>query len=151
MNKRVLGILAVSRSFGDHSYKRYVTVRPYVQRVELSSDAEFVVLGCDGVFDVLQDEDVCRIVKENCQDCASCAEHVVQEAVDQGSTDNITVIVVGLKPVKEWSCRVFFTIVDWKMRLWGYKHSHTHSRKAISCTRQENTLVVKVGHTKSKS
>lgn len=125
MNKRVLGILAVSRSFGDHSYKRYVTVRPYVQRVELPSDAEFVVLGCDGVFDVLQDEDVCRIVKENCQDYASCAEHVVQEAVDQGSTDNITVIVVGLKPVKEWSCPVFFTLVCWKIPYERQTQSHT--------------------------
>lgn len=108
MNKRVLGILAVSRSFGDHSYKRYVTVRPFVQRVELSSDAEFVVLGCDGVFDVLQDEDVCRIVRENRQESASCAERIVQEAVDQGSTDNITAIVVGLKPVEAWSWCVSF-------------------------------------------
>lgn len=108
MNKRVLGILAVSRSFGDHSYKRYVTVRPFVQRVELSSDAEFVVLGCDGVFDVLQDEDVCRIVRENRQEGASCAERIVQEAVDQGSTDNITAIVVGLKPVEAWSWCVSF-------------------------------------------
>ena len=108
MNTRVLGILAVSRSFGDHSYKRYVTVRPFVQRVELSSDAEFVVLGCDGVFDVLQDEDVCRIVRENRQEGASCAERIVQEAVDQGSTDNITAIVVGLKPVEAWSWCVSF-------------------------------------------
>ena len=108
MNKRVLGILAVSRSFGDHSYKRYVTVRPFVQRVELSSDAEFVVLGCDGVFDVLQDEDVCRIVRENRQESASCAERIVQEAVDQGSTDNITAVVVGLKPVEAWSWCVSF-------------------------------------------
>ena len=55
MNKRVFGILAVSRSFGDHSYKRYVTARPYITRTELSEDAEFVVVACDGVFDVLSD------------------------------------------------------------------------------------------------
>ena len=58
MNKRVFGILAVSRSFGDHSYKRFVTARPYISRTELSENAEFVVIACDGVFDVLSDEDV---------------------------------------------------------------------------------------------
>ena len=64
MNHRVLGILAISRSFGDHSCKRYVTSRPFVNRVELTEDAEFVVLACDGVFDVFQDDEVTSLVKE---------------------------------------------------------------------------------------
>lgn len=63
MNKRVIGILAVSRSFGDHSCKRYVTARPYVNRVELSENSEFIVIACDGVYDVLEDDDVSKIVK----------------------------------------------------------------------------------------
>ena len=105
MNKRVFGILAVSRSFVDHSYKRYVTARPYITRTELSEDAEFVVVACDGVFDVLSDEDVTRLVKTEAKEgrLASCAEKIIQEAVDHGSTDNITAIVVGLKPVEQWS------------------------------------------------
>ena len=57
MKQRVLGILAISRSFGDHSCKQYITA-------ELTKDSEFLVLACDGVFDVLSDEDVTRIVKE---------------------------------------------------------------------------------------
>lgn len=64
MNKRVLGILAVSRSFGDHSCKQYITAEPYISTTELAEDSEFLVIACDGVFDVLQDEDVTRIVKE---------------------------------------------------------------------------------------
>lgn len=64
MNHRVLGILAVSRSLGDHLYKRYVPADPYVNSVELTEDSEFVVIACDGVFDVLEDEEVCRIVRE---------------------------------------------------------------------------------------
>ena len=109
MKKRVLGILAISRSFGDHSYKRYITVLPYVNKVELTESAEFAVLACDGVFDVLQDEDVCRIVKEEVAASGTaekCAERIVQEAVDRGSTDNITAIVVGLKPIAEWKWTV---------------------------------------------
>lgn len=64
MNKRVIGILAVSRSLGDHSCKRYVTANPFINRVELTDDSEFIVLACDGVFDVLEDKHVSRIVKE---------------------------------------------------------------------------------------
>ena len=64
MNHRVLGILAVSRSFGDHLYKRYVPADPYVNSVELTEDSEFVVIACDGVFDVLEDEEACTIVRE---------------------------------------------------------------------------------------
>ena len=32
--------------------------------MELTKDSEFLVLACDGVFDVLSDEDVTQIVKE---------------------------------------------------------------------------------------
>lgn len=64
LNKRVLGILAVTRSFGDHSYKRYVTAKPFVNRVELNEEAEFVVLASDGVYDVMGDEDVTHFVKK---------------------------------------------------------------------------------------
>ena len=64
MNHRVLGILAVSRSFGDHLYKRYVPSDPYINSVELTEESEFVVIACDGVFDVLEDDEVCKIVRE---------------------------------------------------------------------------------------
>ena len=60
MKQRVLGILAISRSFGDHSCKQYITAEPYVRSMELTKDSEFLVLACD----VLSDEDVTRIVKE---------------------------------------------------------------------------------------
>lgn len=33
----------------------------------------------------------------------TCAEKIVQQAIEFGSTDNITAVVVGLKPISEWS------------------------------------------------
>ena len=62
LNKRVMGLLAVTRSFGDHSIKEFVIADPYVQSLSLNSDCEFLVMGCDGVFDVLSDSEVCSIV-----------------------------------------------------------------------------------------
>ncbi|KAK8821982.1 hypothetical protein WA538_000079, partial [Blastocystis sp. DL] len=95
MNHRVLGILAVSRSFGDHLYKRYVPADPYINSVELTEESEFVVIACDGVFDVLEDDEVCKIVREEILsgNVDGCADKLVQESVDRGSTDNITAIV----------------------------------------------------------
>lgn len=62
LNKRVMGLLAVTRSFGDHSIKEFVIADPYVQSLSLTPDCEFLVMGCDGVFDVLSDSEVCAIV-----------------------------------------------------------------------------------------
>ena len=71
LNKRVMGLLAVTRSFGDHSIKEFVIADPYVQSLSLTPDCEFLVMGCDGVFDVLSDSEVCSIV-------ADCIRNVVQ-------------------------------------------------------------------------
>lgn len=65
ISKRVMGLLAVTRSFGDHAIKEFVIAEPYISSTPLSNDCEFIVMGCDGVFDVLSDGEVCRIVR-NC-------------------------------------------------------------------------------------
>ena len=62
MNKRVMGLLAVTRSFGDHSIKEFVIAEPYIQSITIADSSSFIVLACDGVFDVLSDEEVCNIV-----------------------------------------------------------------------------------------
>lgn len=65
MKNRVLGIMAVARSLGDHGMKEFVIGRPYVNTVEISlsksgskisddrndgvvskSSSEFVIIGC---------------------------------------------------------------------------------------------------------
>lgn len=47
---RVLGILAVTRSFGDHGMKDFVTAQPHLVETELEShgDTPFIILACDG-------------------------------------------------------------------------------------------------------
>lgn len=67
INKRVMGLLAVTRSFGDHSIKEFVISEPYIQSRKIIDDNSFIVLACDGVFDVLSDEETCNIVLKSIQ------------------------------------------------------------------------------------
>ena len=46
---RVLGILAVARSFGDHGMKDFVLAQPHICEVNLDlKHHPFLILACDG-------------------------------------------------------------------------------------------------------
>jgi len=49
--------LAVSRAFGDFPLAPPVTVEPFISSRRLDADDLFVVVGCDGVWDVLTDHE----------------------------------------------------------------------------------------------
>ena len=59
---RVNGMLALSRALGDFEYKnnsllkakdQAVTAHPDIKTVPITNDTEFVVLACDGIWDVM--------------------------------------------------------------------------------------------------
>ena len=56
---RVAGQLAVSRALGDHDYKQYgVTAEPEVYEYADLGELKWVVLACDGLYDVLTNEEI---------------------------------------------------------------------------------------------
>lgn len=67
---RVLAILAVARSFGDHGLKQFVSARPHITITEIGPEHEFVALCCDGIFDVMEDTDVVDFIHEHSQNGA---------------------------------------------------------------------------------
>lgn len=98
---RVLGILAVSRSFGDHGMKDFVIASPHILQVQVSSTEEvpMLILACDGVWDVLSDQEAVdllmpRYLAEGPYEDA--AQFLVDTALEKGSSDNVTAIVVFL-------------------------------------------------------
>jgi serine/threonine protein phosphatase PrpC len=105
---RVLGILAVTRSFGDHGMKEFVTAQPYITTTILGSEESgseithpFLILACDGVWDVFTDQEAVDFVNEKLEAnggemCTDAAECLVQASIDRGSADNITAIVIYL-------------------------------------------------------
>ena len=66
---RVNGILGVARAFGDHSFKKYVTSAPFYIDVDLreptqsKSGDSILIIGCDGVWDVLEDQQALDTVR----------------------------------------------------------------------------------------
>ncbi|XP_047327594.1 protein phosphatase 2C 51-like [Impatiens glandulifera] len=118
---RVLGVLATSRSIGDHYLEPFVIAEPEVIVSKRTDADEFLILASDGLWDVVTNELACRVVK-SCLDgrllkwrCRLDTEKKIGEvdhgggaraqvaagllvelAMSRGSRDNISVVVVDL-------------------------------------------------------
>lgn len=93
-NNRLLGQLAVTRSIGDVPFQPYVISTPSVHVFTDSLQWEFIVIGTDGLFDALSNNDVISIVR---RDRVFSARRLVYEARARGlSLDNVGVAVIML-------------------------------------------------------
>ncbi|XP_073136260.1 protein phosphatase 2C 7-like [Henckelia pumila] len=122
---RVFGVLAMSRSIGDRYLKPWIIPDPEVLFMPRARDDECLVLASDGLWDVLTNEEVCeaarkRILiwhkKNGTQPLAergagvdpasqSAAEYLSNLALQRGSKDNISVIVVDLKSRRKFKSK----------------------------------------------
>ena len=93
---RVQGILALSREIGDVSLQPLISCEPEIIEKELNNDDEYLVLASDGVWDVLSNEQVAKLLYK-CQDFTNSARDLCSEALLSGSTDNVTALVIDLK------------------------------------------------------
>ncbi|KAJ8416092.1 hypothetical protein AAFF_G00381140 [Aldrovandia affinis] len=108
MIQRVNGSLAVSRALGDYDYKcvdgkgpteQLVSPEPEVFEIARAPEDEFVVLACDGIWDVMSNEELCEFVKsrlEVCDDLERVCNSVVDTCLHKGSRDNMSVVLVCL-------------------------------------------------------
>lgn len=89
--------LAVSRAFGDRSLKTptpLVSCEPDIKRVTVHSDDLFLLLACDGIWDVLSEQDAIAIALPHFHDAKAAANAIVKAAYKKGSADNLTVTVI---------------------------------------------------------
>ncbi|GJJ06624.1 hypothetical protein Clacol_000818 [Clathrus columnatus] len=96
MNNRVNGVLAVTRALGDSSMKEFVVGSPYTTETELSPEDEFLVVACDGLWDVVDDQKVVELVR-TIEDPQEMSETLLKYALEHFTTDNVTVLVVRFK------------------------------------------------------
>jgi len=60
-----MGRLGVSRAFGDKSLKTYVIADPDIITMPLKEGDDFLVLACDGLWDVVDIETVTDLVRQH--------------------------------------------------------------------------------------
>lgn len=110
---RVNGDLAVSRALGDFTYKQRFDLKPEEQQVSAEPDIqveaidkseEFLVIACDGIWDVMTNEDVCENVRDLMgkgeSDMGLIAEEILDMCLRLGSRDNMSVVIVKFPAAK---------------------------------------------------
>ena len=76
-----------------------INAEPDVYTVDLCGDDNFILLGCDGLFDELSNEEVCNMAVAHMNehhDPQSACDFLAQEAVRRGSMDNVSVMLILL-------------------------------------------------------
>lgn len=63
LKDRVNGVLAVTRSLGDIALKEWVIGQPFTTEIVLDDTDEWLVIACDGVWDVMTDQEVIDLIK----------------------------------------------------------------------------------------
>ncbi|XVE97717.1 hypothetical protein REPUB_Repub03eG0042800 [Reevesia pubescens] len=122
---RVFGVLAMSRSIGDRYLKPWIIPEPEVKFVPRVKEDECLVLASDGLWDVMTNEEACDLARrrilqwhkkngatltsergETIDPAAqSAAEYLSNRALQKGSKDNITVLVVDLKAQRKFKSK----------------------------------------------
>lgn len=99
---RVIGVLALSRALGDQCLKDLVLGEPYVRETKLDfqkvaqTQKAFVILACDGLWDVMTDREAVEMVASWKGDPEKVAQVLVDEGLRRGTADNLTVVVAWL-------------------------------------------------------
>ena len=74
---RVKGNLNLTRGFGDLEYKQnknlkpeeqMITANPDIKVVDFTNDIDFVIIGCDGIWDCLKNQEACDFVSKKLKD-----------------------------------------------------------------------------------
>ncbi|XP_040998466.1 protein phosphatase 2C 53-like [Juglans microcarpa x Juglans regia] len=122
---RVFGVLAMSRSIGDRYLKPWIIPEPEVMFLPRAKDDECLILASDGLWDVMTNEEVCDLARkrilmwhkkngvalptirgEGIDPAAqAAAELLSSRAIQKGSKDNISVIVVDLKAQRKFKSK----------------------------------------------
>ncbi len=115
---RVKGNLNLTRGFGDLEYKQnknlkpeeqMITANPDITVVDFSKDMDFVIIGCDGIWDCLTNQEACDFVSKRLKENKDIKiSKIIEEMMDSivatdlynetgVGCDNMTCIVIVFK------------------------------------------------------
>lgn len=99
---RIMG-QSVTRSFGDIECAPFVTHIPEAFNRKITSDDEFVIIGCDGIWDVMENHDAVTFVKDHFDGNGyiydtikndNIAIKLANYAIKNDTNDNSSVIII---------------------------------------------------------
>lgn len=93
-----IGDLSLSRAFGDGDNAPYISQKPDVFYKKICADTKYIVMGCDGLWDVVKNEELYQLLdgfKQNgySENLASC---LATECLKRDCTDNISIIIIEI-------------------------------------------------------
>ncbi|KAK4493376.1 hypothetical protein RD792_017726, partial [Penstemon davidsonii] len=97
------GQLSVARALGDwhmkgsKGSKHPLSSEPELEEIVLTEEDEFLIIGCDGLWDVMSSQYAVTIVRKELMmhnDPEKCCRELVREALKRNTCDNLTVVVV---------------------------------------------------------
>ncbi|KAJ9696761.1 hypothetical protein PVL29_008795 [Vitis rotundifolia] len=97
------GVLSVTRALGDWDMKfprgsaSPLIAEPEFRQVVLTEEDEFLIIGCDGIWDVMSSQQAVSLVRRGLRrhdDPEQSARDLVMEALRLNTFDNLTVIVI---------------------------------------------------------
>ncbi|XP_067875294.1 protein phosphatase 1B-like [Heterodontus francisci] len=104
--QRVNGSLAVSRALGDFDFKaaewrgqteQLVSPEPEVYEMDRSDKDQFIILACDGIWDIISNEDLCHFVCSRLQltdNLEEVCSQIINMCLYKGSRDNMSIILI---------------------------------------------------------
>ncbi|KAI4381845.1 hypothetical protein MLD38_007876 [Melastoma candidum] len=122
---RVFGVLAMSRSIGDRYLKPWIIHKPDVMLIPRARDDECLILASDGLWDVMTNDEACEVARRRIllwhkkngvlplaergkgidPAAQAAAQYLSMLAIEKGSKDNISVIVVDLKAQRKFKTK----------------------------------------------
>ncbi|CAF5049275.1 unnamed protein product [Rotaria sp. Silwood1] len=96
---RVESKLAVSRTLGDYSLdKHLIPASPDIIQYSTKSLASFVIIACDGIWDVMNNEQVALFVSQKAINTSikDIASQLLDHCLNLGTTDNMSVYIIKI-------------------------------------------------------
>ncbi|XP_048436387.1 probable protein phosphatase 2C 22 isoform X2 [Pyrus x bretschneideri] len=102
------GQLNIARALGDWHMEGMkgreggpLSAEPELMTAKLTEEDEFLIIGCDGIWDVFRSQNAVDFARRRLQehnDPAACSKDLVDEALKRKSGDNLAVVVVCFQP-----------------------------------------------------
>ncbi|XP_038994604.1 probable protein phosphatase 2C 47 [Hibiscus syriacus] len=101
------GQLSVARALGDwhikgaKGSKSPLSCEPELEEILLTEEDEFLIMGCDGLWDVMSSQCAVTMVRKGLMqhnDPDKCSNALAKEALQRNTCDNLTVVVVCFSP-----------------------------------------------------